>query len=285
VPQRPALAIKVDNVPPARPQSGLDQADIVFEEPIEGNTTRLLAVFQCQSADVVGDIRSERAVDAPVLDQLSRPIFVHVGGIIPVISLIDHANDLNTGVSARGPQVQNPTSRYGPYDTYISTSTAWGLHADDTSPPAPLFTYATALPAGPAVTTVHIPYSASNDTTWVWDPAEGQWLRSYGDVPANLADGSRIRAANIVVQVVQVSYGPWTEDGNYGLEVQSQLIGSGPLVVFRDGVEVPGTWQRDAEGDPTKLLGPDGAPIALAAGGTWVEIVPSNVTVSAASGG
>ena len=80
MPQRPALAVKVDNYPTARPQSGLDQADIVFEEPVEGRITRFVAVFQCQSPSLVGPIRSARAVDAPILDQLSKPIFVHVGG-------------------------------------------------------------------------------------------------------------------------------------------------------------------------------------------------------------
>jgi len=282
VPQRPALAITVDNVPAARPQSGLDQADVVFEEPIEGLTTRLLAVFQCQAAQLVGDVRSARAVDASVLDQLSRPTFVHIGGIGPVLSRMAQANDLDADLPARGPLVANPPGRYAPYDTYVSTATAWGLHTDDTSPPAPLFTYAAAPPAGRPVTSVHIPYSSTNDTTWAWDPKGRQWLRSYGSVPATLADGGRITAANIVVQVVQVNYGPWVEDAYHDLEVQPQLIGTGVAVVFRDGVEVAGTWQRSAEGEPTKLLGTDGSPIPLAPGETWVEIVPSNVTVSSA---
>src|SRR5579885_2020678 len=60
VPQRPALAVKVDNYPDARPQSGLDKADIVFEEPVEGGITRLVAVFQCSQASLVGPIRSAR---------------------------------------------------------------------------------------------------------------------------------------------------------------------------------------------------------------------------------
>jgi hypothetical protein len=282
VPQRPALAIKVDNVPAARPQSALDQADVVFEEPIEGHTTRLLAVFQCQAADMVGDVRSARAVDASVLDQLSRPIFVHIGGIGPVLSRIAQADVLDADLAARGPQVDNPPGRYAPYDTYVSTATAWGLHSDDTSPPAPLFTYAAAPPAGRPVTSVHIPYSSSNDTTWAWDLTGRQWLRSYGSVPATLGDGSRVTAANIVVLVVQVSNGPWVEDANYDLEVQSQLVGTGPAVVFRDGVEVAGTWQRPTDGEPTKLLGTDGSAIPLAPGETWVEIVPSNVPVSSA---
>ena len=54
VPQRPALAVKVDNYPAARPQSGLDKADVIYEEPVEGGITRYAAVFQCQEATLVG---------------------------------------------------------------------------------------------------------------------------------------------------------------------------------------------------------------------------------------
>src|SRR5581483_4111884 len=63
VPQRPALAVKVDNYSAARPQSGLDNADIVFEEPVEGGITRFVAIFQCQNAALVGPIRSARNID------------------------------------------------------------------------------------------------------------------------------------------------------------------------------------------------------------------------------
>jgi len=80
---------------------------------------------------------------------------------------------------------------------------------------------------------------------------------------------------------VQVTYGPWTEDGRLGLEVQSQLIGTGPLVVFRDGLETAGSWQRPSINEPTRLLAPDGTVIALEPGETWVELVPSTVTVTA----
>jgi len=83
VPARPALGVKIGNYPGDRPSSGLNQADIVFEEPVEGAITRLLAVFQCQGSRLVGDLRSAREPDAGILSQLSHPLFVHAGGIDP----------------------------------------------------------------------------------------------------------------------------------------------------------------------------------------------------------
>jgi hypothetical protein len=282
LPQRPALAVKVDNYPQARPQSGLDQADIVFEEPVEGGITRLAAVFQCQSPALVGPIRSARAVDAQILDQLSKPILIHAGGINPVLALLQSGNLIDDNVFFHGAIVKNIPGRYAPYDTYVSAAAAWGLNPSDTAPPAALFTYASTS-AGTPVTSVHIPFTGTNNTLWTWNAASGHWLLSYSGRPATVANGAQIATTNIVVQTVHVTYGPWLENDVGGLEVQSQMTGSGPLTVLRNGVAITGTWHRAALNDPTTLTASDGSSIALQPGQTWVEIVPSTVPVTTTS--
>ncbi|HZU79822.1 MAG TPA: DUF3048 domain-containing protein [Acidimicrobiales bacterium] len=281
VPARPALAIKVDNYPAARPQSGLDKADIVFEEPVEGGITRLVAVFQCSGASLVGPIRSARAVDVQILDQLSHPLFVHAGGIGPVISMLQAGNLTDDNVFWHGSIIVNPPGRVAPYDTYVTTGRAWALQPSDTTPPQPLFTYATEVPTGTPAAVVHVPYSSTNDNDWSWDSGSRTWQLTIGGTPATSADGNRIGVANVVIESVQVSYGPWLENDQGGLEVQSHLTGSGPLVVLRDGVEITGTWQRGALSSPTSLVAADGTSIPLAPGPTWVEIVPSTIRVTA----
>lgn len=283
MPQRPALAIKVDNYPDARPQSGLDQADIVFEEPVEGGITRLVAVFQCQDAPLVGPIRSAREVDAQILDLLSTPIFVHVGGIAPVLSMVQNANDYDENISAVGAIAQNPPGRYAPYDTYVSTQAAYGLKPDDTTPPTPVFTYSSVAQNGAAVASIHIPFSGTNDVTWTWNAANGLWMLAYSNTPATVANGGQIGVPNIVVQSVHVSYGPWAENEEGGLEVESQLTGSGPVTVYRNGTAVSGTWQRSSIDAPLRLVNADGSTIPLSPGQTWVEIVPDSVTVTTTS--
>lgn len=281
VPQRPALAIKVDNVPQARPQSGLDEADIVFEEPVEGGITRLVAVFQCQEAASVGDIRSARAVDAQILDQLSHPIFVHAGDITPVASLLGEASLYDENILGIPSIIHLNPDRVAPFSTYTSTVAGWGLEPSDTTPPTPLFSYGSSPPAGTAAGYVHIPFSQSSDETWTWSASAGRWLLSYSGQPAMLADGNQISATNVVIQQVQVSYGPWSETGCCSLEVQSHLTGSGSLLVLRNGQEISGTWQRSSLGSPTSLVSSTGTVIPLAPGTTWVDIVPESVTVSA----
>ncbi|HVA02326.1 MAG TPA: DUF3048 domain-containing protein [Acidimicrobiales bacterium] len=280
VPQRPALAVKVDDYPDARPQSGIDQADIVFDEPVEGGITRFAAVFQCQSPSLIGPIRSARAVDLQILDQLSKPILVHVGGINPVLSMLSNGNLSDFDLRIHGSIIKHLPGRVAPYDTYISAAAGWGLEADDTTPPTPLFTYSPTTTLGAATGSVHIPFTATNNTLWSWDAASGHWLLSYSGRPATVSGGGQIATTNIVVQTVHVTYGPWLENSEGGLEVQSQMTGSGPVLVLRDGVAITGTWKRAALGDPTTLTATNGSTIALKPGQTWVEIVPSTVPVT-----
>ena len=280
VPQRPALAVKVDNYPDARPQSGIDQADIVFDEPVEGGITRFAAVFQCQSPTLIGPVRSARAVDLQIMDQLSKPILVHVGGINPVLAMLQDGNLSDFDLRTHGAIIKNVPGREAPYDTYISAASGWGLEPNDTTPPAALFTYSPTAPTGAPVTSIHIPFTGTNNTLWTWNASSGKWLLSYSGRPATVLNGGQISTTNIVVQTVHVTYGPWLENSEGGLEVQSKMTGSGPLMVLRNGVAVSGTWKRAALDDPTTLTASNGSTIALQPGQTWVEIVPSTVPVT-----
>jgi hypothetical protein len=272
--------MKVDNYPAARPQSGLDKADVVFEEPVEGSITRLVAVFQCQDAASVGPLRSARAVDVQILGQLSHPVFVHVGGIQPVLQQLAQAQLTDVDALTNGSVVTQDPARVAPYSTYGSTAAGWRQDSGDTTPPAPIFSYRSNVPAGSAVASVHIPYSPTNDVTWTWDAAAGRWALAWSGKPATVAGDGQVTTTNLVVQTVHVTLGPWLENDVGGLEVQSKMTGAGPLEVFRDGRRIPGTWHRSSLSSPTTLTASDGSTIALAPGPTWVEIVPDTVSVS-----
>ncbi|HUC05163.1 MAG TPA: DUF3048 domain-containing protein [Acidimicrobiales bacterium] len=283
VPQRPALAVKVDNYPDARPQSGLDKADIIFEEPVEGAITRYAAVFQCQEAPLVGPIRSARNIDIGILGQLGNPIEAHVGGIEPVLANLEASPIVNLDLGQNGGIETHPSGRVAPYDTYSSTTAMWGTHPAMVTPPQPLFSYARAIPTGKSAKSVHIPFSGTSDVTWKYAAAFGVYLRYYnGSTPDVLSDGYQNAASNVVVQFVQISYGPWAENSSGALEVQADLYpdASGFAEVFRDGVEIPGTWHRSTLGSPTQFLNTAGQPIAMQPGQTWVELVPDNIPVT-----
>jgi len=283
VPARPALAVKVDNYPTARPQSGLDKADVIYEEPVEGGITRYAAVFQCQDAASVGPVRSARNIDIGILGQLGNPLLAHVGGIPPVLANIDASPIVNVDLGENGSIITHPAGRYAPYDTYSSTAQMWGTHPTMATPPQPLFGYSATPPAGTPVASVNINFSSTSNVTWTYNPTTSQFERFYnGTTPDTLADGTQNAAANVVVQYVHISYGPWLENSEGGLEVQADLYpdASGQAQVFRNGVEITGTWQRSALGSPTQFLTAAGTPITLQPGQTWVELVPDTIATA-----
>ena len=281
VPQRPAMAVKIDNYPAGRPQSGLDKADIIFEEPVEGGITRFAAVFQCQNVALIGPVRSARNIDIGILGQLGNPLLAHVGGINPVLANIDASPIVNVDIGASNSLMIHPPNHVPPDADYTSTAIVYGTHPTMTTPPQPLFTYTTAPPAGGTpVSLVHIDFSGTSDVTWKWNTTTKTFQRYYNDLtPDMLADGVQNAAANVVVQYVQISYGPWAENSGGGLEVQADLYpdASGTAMVFRNGVAIPATWHRTTLGSPTLYLDAAGNPIPMAPGQTWVELVPNSI--------
>jgi Protein of unknown function (DUF3048) N-terminal domain/Protein of unknown function (DUF3048) C-terminal domain len=286
VPDRPALAFKVDNYPNARPWTGIENADIIFEEPVEGFITRFVAVFQCQEAPLVGPIRSAREADQGIADLLSHPILIHVGSINQVTALLDASNLIN--IDLRYPQwagiTVNPPDREAPYDTYASTAGGWGLVPKDHTPPTPVFQYSSAVPQGKPLNTLSIDFSSTSDETWTYQAKTKSYTLSYADTgPALVQQPSGqlapISTSNIVVQVVQYTLGPWVENSEGGLEVMVDPTGTGPLEILRNGVFVRGTWKRTSLSAPLQLLSTNGSVIKLRPGTTWVDVVPAGQPV------
>ncbi len=283
VPDRSALAVKVDNYPTARPQSGLTAADIVFEEPVEGGITRYVAVYQCRGTSVVGPVRSARNIDIGILGELGHPLLVHVGGIQPVINniLASPINDFELGDYTTS-IVQHPPGRVAPYDTYTSTTAVWQMRPTATDVPQPVFTYTSAVPAGSPVSTVSIPFSSYSPVVWKYDKKTRTFLRFYNTTPDVLSNGVQNSASNVIVQFVHIYYGPWVENSEGALEVQANLAthASGKAIVLRNGVEISGQWSRASLTQPTSFTTTSGQPITLQPGTTWVELVPTTVSVT-----
>lgn len=282
-PAQPAVAVVIGNDPAARPQSGLGSADVVFEMVAEGGITRFLAVFQCQHVSDIGPVRSVRWVDLHMAEQLTHPILAFAGGIIPDRTLVASSRsvydaDLLTGrASSAGVRT---TSRVPPENLYTSTASLRTLfHA--TAPPAPLFSFSSAVPAGasPAASAT-IPFSYAADVRWTWSSSASTWLRSYGTAPALTTGSAQVSATNVVIESVHAVPGQYNESGPNSLGVHSITVGSGPVVVLRNGAAVRGTWQRTSYREPTQFVGTNGQPIALAPGNTWVEIVPNTVRIT-----
>ena len=291
IPHRTALAVKVENLAQARPQYGLDQADIVFEEPVEGGITRFIALYQCQTSSRIEPVRSARFVDADILQPLGKILFAYSGAIQPVVDEIDSPTSLLDDVGA-GKASQAYTvdfTRVPPHNLETSTTALYSAakalkYATKTVPP-PYFTYGPVPAGGKQVSAVHIDFPL-DVTSWAWDAKTGRWLRSYSDTgPAVQGDNVVISAANVVVMHVVEYPTPYVEDDTGAHENELDLTGTGPAWVFRNGVELTGTWRRPSLKQPAVFAEPNGTKITLTPGNTWEELVPTVSSVSVSASG
>ena len=275
----------MENLPEARPQWGLDYADIVFEEPVEGGITRFIAVYQCQEASRVEPVRSARLVDAQILEPLGPVLFAYSGGIQAVVDEVDSSGSLLYDVGANkasGAYSRDPT-RYVPHNLETSTvaldaaASTFGYHL---GPPKPIFTYGRMVAGGTPAGAVdlHFPLDV---TTWTWHPDQRLYFRSYSDTGrAMQGDNVQITAANVVVMVVQEYPTQYIEDADGSHENELTLTSSGPAWVFRDGVQFYGKWERPDLTSPAIFVETDGTRITFSPGSTWEELVPAGERVT-----
>ena len=279
VPHRPALAVKVENTSDAYPLAGLQNADIVYEELVEGGITRFMALYQCASSPRVGPVRSARMTDQRVLLQFGpRSMLSYSGGQRAVVNDIGRSTLITYDETTGGDGFSRDGARVMPHNLFVNTATLWkraGTAATKAGPPRRVFTYDAAAPArAKRVSGVTLMFSSSNIAAWSWMPARGAWQRLLDGSPMTLASGRPITTTNVVVQQVVVSASNLVDVlGNPSPEVT--LTGSGKAWILRDGRMVSGRWIRPVMGAVTKFETKDGTIIALAPGNTWVELLPA----------
>lgn len=283
VPARPALAVKVENLPSSRPQTGLSWADIVYEEPVEASITRFIAVYQCQDASRIEPVRSARFTDIDVLKQFGKPLFGYAGAVGQVISAVRAAGiiDVNYETARAVKAYHRDPNRLPPHNLYTSTRELYAAARGVYQPvaPKPLFTYSARPPAGARkVSVAHIPFSTSSDVFWKWSSSKKAWLRYHGTVAHTLSNGTQVSAKNVVVQVVATELTDVT-DVNGVRSPRAITVGQGKAYVFRNGRVIVGSWVRDSARDMTKFMDRQGKEIPLAPGNTWVELFPKGKRV------
>jgi hypothetical protein len=260
-PPRPALVVKVDNVD-AEPQSGLNQADVVFEEIVEAGQTRFAAVFNSTDANPVGPIRSGRITDVDLLLSLNDPAIAYSGANDTVNAALQSAGFELLGEGTPG--FFRVDDRQAPHNLYANTSALFRQLASSGNA-VPAFDY-----LDPGIEAAGTPVSfvemnvGSYAVRWDWDDVQGLFLRSQLGSPHELTDG-QASAGNVVVLVM-----------NYGTDPAggplAETLGTGAAVVYTDGKKIEGTWTRTNATDPFTLQA-NGQPILLTPGRTWVELV------------
>jgi len=266
---RPALVAKIDNNAAAVPNhSGLAVADIVYEEIVEGRTTRFAAVFHSQSSDPLGPIRSGRTQDINLFTSYNEPLFVWSGGNAFVTRAINDSFLINMGPNDASGYFRGPGR--APHNLYNTTDRIWLQTPEGQAGPPPRhFVYLEADEEFDGTPTGGVEARVGNERVeWTWNPEFDQFDRSQRGRDHNDNTFGRIRATNVIVMGVE--YRPSVADRR---SPEAQTLGVGPAYVFADGEFIEGTWFRETAFFPIEYLDADGEPIAINPGNTWVELV------------
>jgi hypothetical protein len=271
---RPALGAKIDNHPSARPQVGLDEADIVFEELVEGGITRYIAVWHSVLPAEIGPVRSVRPMDPEIVSPFGG-VFAYSGGQVRFIQAMQAAPVYNAihGQPDTEETFYRTSAKVAPHNVLVKAPELVAEHLDLPAPEAQ-FDYAdsaenaTAVLTGDAMTSVNARFSGFSSPTWEWDATQGVLLRFQTNGAADSASsGNQIYATNLVILNVRIEV---IED-----IPTTQLISQGTGWVFSGGSFVEITWIKATAESPIALSTTDGESVLLAQGNTWVELVPN----------
>ena len=275
---RPAFLVKIDNHQTARPQWGINQADVVFEELVEGNITRFAAIFHSRNVTDIGPVRSARTGDFELLSNLNTPLFGNSGGNPTVMRLLNDVDmvlvgDTNVGRAA----YRRNSDRKAPHNLLTGTGDIYAAADGRGGTPPQMFSYRDTneeLPvSAEALDAVEIDYGGYR-ITYHWDEVFQGWARTQQDTEHVDYDGVQIAPENVIIQFVK--YG---QSVAYAGSPEVKVLGRGEAWVLTDGHIIEATWNRPTSLDITEFRDADGATIKLTPGRTWIAL-PRSGTAS-----
>ena len=274
---RPAVAVKIENAAAARPLSGIERAELVYEEVVEGGETRFLAFFHCTDAPKAGPIRSARVVDPALLMPVTR-ILGYSGANELVTRTLDDAGVVSFTEVNAGDAMER-VSRPGvasEHTLYVDTPGLRRLGRPEfDDPPPETFAFGEPDRRGRRASSISINFGGASTVRYEW--SEEGWLRFQDDMPFVAESGDHIAPTNILVEEHTVDFSTRIRDsaGNPSIEISDET-GRGRAVLFRNGRAFVGRWIREAVEDPVSFVTRDGEEMVFAPGSIWIELVPND---------
>jgi len=267
----PVLAVKIDNIVNARPQTGLSRADIVYVLPVEGGLSRFLAVFSSRFPPVIGPVRSARDDDLQLLRQFGRPAFAYSGAQPQLLPVVERARIVDLYAGRVGGYYRD-TRRVAPYNLYARTRQLLAESRGASIARDIGFRFGPAPAGGQATVAQSVSYPAAS-FSFRWSRRAGRWLVWTDGARAMTTDGGQLGAATVVIQYTRVGSSRFREWG--GPAPYAYSTGSGRAVVLRDGKAWQARWSRPHGSDGTTFTTGSGRRMTFARGPVWVVLAYS----------
>jgi hypothetical protein len=284
------IAVMVDDLRPARPQSGFSAASVVWHAPAEGGIPRYMLVFQENIPGDVGPVRSARYYYIAWAAEW-RAVYAHAGGSPQSLrtlrekgsgQLVYNADEFRWAKSFR-----RVRDRFSPHNLYTDgehlRALAKSLKAAD-GPMTPAWTF------GPDLAEIYRPRNGSiqvaypaNQVLFKYEWQTNTYLRSVSGEKKQVdaSTGKRVNPKNVIVMLMR--FGP-LNDGSNKHRLEADVVGSGTAWISTNGTTIKGTWRKDSLTEPTRFLDADGNPARLTAGQTFVQVLQAGSKVKLVPG-
>jgi hypothetical protein len=272
------LVVKLDNTPSANPHAGLQDADVVYVEQVEGGLTRYAAVFSTRIPKKIGPVRSARISDFDLLAQYGKVAFAFSGSQTRLKPVIARANLFNVSGDAGPAGYYRDFSRPAPYNFFgngpeLLRRAPHAVHAHDVG-----FRFSADRPAvGLHVSSATVRWPAAR-AVFEWSTAAKRWLLTMDGVRST-SDGVRLGGTTVVIQYVSITNSSY-HDRHGGVTPFSATVGHGRAVILMDGRAQSARWSRPSASRGTVWTTPAGKRIAFAPGQVWVLLVNQRTPAS-----
>jgi len=278
------VAVMIDNHSAARPQSGLQAASVVYEALVEGGITRFMAVYDHGKVEQIGPVRSARPYFLQWLAEYDAA-YAHAGGSPEALGDIrkERVHDIN-GIGSAAGAFHRDGTRPAPHNLYTSSEKLYTVTVQNKLKISDVdivsWTFGSILPpGGTAAKTVDMFFTGktkSTQVTYTYDAAKQQWLRNQAGQPhQDRLTKAQIGTTNLIVQRIPSSIGVG-EKGRLTMTV----TGTGSAKLFQQGMVREVTWTKKDREARTMFTNADGTPVTFLPGNTWIEVLPSDRTLT-----
>ena len=270
---KPVLVVKYDNTHNAQPQAGLDQADIVYVEPVEYGLTRIAAVFSASIPRRIGPIRSARISDIDLLAGFGTPAFAYSGAQHKMFPVLDAAAIYDVSPRHGGIGYARDQTRPAPYNLFLDGTVALARAPQASVDHDMGFAFSANPPAGGLPNTrvkMHWSYAKA---AFIWNPATGRYtvqMNGYPDIAQDT--GKSQQASTVIIQYVQQENSPF-HDKFGGITPLAHTVGIGRGVVLRDGMAYDVRWSRPSPTSGTIFTMTNGQQMPFKPGQQWIVLL------------
>jgi hypothetical protein len=287
---RHPIAIMIDDLGAARPQSGFSAASIVWQAPAEGGIPRYMLVFQENIPTDVGPVRSSRYYYIAWAAEL-KAVYAHAGGSPQALSTLRSKGNgqlvYNADEFRWGGSFHRISTRFSPHNLYTTGKQLRGIATAQRAKDGPIawpWTFAPdlAFRLRPTGGRIQVAYSY-NSIRYDYDRATNTYLRSVTGEKRQIDAATKQRVAPKNVVIMLMSFGP-LNDGSHKHRLEATVVGSGAAWIATNGTTIKGTWKKTSLTSPTRFYDKAGKAVVLTVGQTFVQVMQTGTKVGLVAG-